>query len=84
VQPYRYLHLDLAIGGSNHGANVLSDSEAIGRDVEVMRDCVEAGRFRGSRVWSTVGNSWRLVRMGETANRGMRRVQDSRHHSRNR
>ena len=83
VQPYRNLHLDLAIGRSDDGAEVLRDPEAIGRDVEVMRNCVKARRFRGPGVWSTISNSWRLVRMGETANRGMS-VQNSRHHNRNR
>ena len=84
AEPDRDLHLDLPVSGPYHGAHVLGDPEAIGRDIEVVGDGVEARRFRGSGVRSAVGNPRRLVRMRKTANRGMRCLRGARYHDRNR
>ena len=69
TQPHGDLHLDLPVRGPDHRAQVLGDAEAVGRDVEVVRDGVEARRLGRTGMRGAVGNPRRLVGMRQPADR---------------
>jgi hypothetical protein len=74
AQPDRDLHLNLAVRGPDDRAQILADAEAISRDVEVMRDRVEARGLGRSGVRRAIGDSRRLVRVRSSADRGFWRI----------